>query len=81
MEDQKMDEINDLPSEGLEEMDTFSLLLGTAKDRVERYTHCALCGANLHFTHITDFSRNLTQESARCPECGISKGQLTHRLH
>ena len=53
---------------------------GTAKDVVARYTHCALCGANLHFTHVTDFSRNLTQETARCPECGIKARQAMHRL-
>jgi len=53
---------------------------GTAKDVVARYTHCALCGANLHFTHMTDFSRNLTQETAKCPECGIKARQVIHRL-
>jgi uncharacterized protein with PIN domain len=53
---------------------------GTAKDVVARYTHCTLCGANLHFSHVTDFSRNLTQETARCPECGVQARQVVHRL-
>lgn len=57
-----------------------SQIFGTAKDAVAKYTHCALCGANLHFTHVTDFSRNLTQETARCPECGVKSRQIMHRL-
>ncbi len=53
---------------------------GTASEVVERYCHCALCGANLHFSHVTDFIRNLTQEIARCPECGIKAREATHKL-
>lgn len=80
-EGNQMDERNDLPVEDtLEETDAFSQFFGTAREVVARYTHCALCGANLHFTHITDFSRNLTQETARCPECGVRVRKLVHRL-
>jgi uncharacterized protein with PIN domain len=76
-----MDERNNLPNDDtLESIDSLSEFFGTAKDVVERYTHCALCGANLHFTHMTDFSRNLTQETARCPECGIKVRKMMHRL-
>ncbi len=53
---------------------------GTAKEVVSRYSHCPNCGANLHFTHVTDFSRNLTQETARCPECGQKARKALHRL-
>jgi predicted RNA-binding Zn-ribbon protein involved in translation (DUF1610 family) len=53
---------------------------GNAKEVVAKYTHCVSCGSNLHFTHVTDFSRNLTQETARCPECGIQALQAMHRL-
>ena len=53
---------------------------GTAKDVVNRYSHCDFCGANLHFTHVTDFTRNLTQESARCLECGLKTRRVMHRL-
>lgn len=53
---------------------------GTKRDVVARYTHCALCGSNLHFTHVTDFARNLTQETARCPECGVKARESMHRL-
>jgi len=53
---------------------------GSAKDAVDRYTHCVLCGANLHFTHSTDFGRNLTHETAKCPECGIRAQSTLHRL-
>ena len=53
---------------------------GTVKDMVEKYSHCTLCGANLHFMHVTDFQRNLTQETARCPECGVKNRQVLHKL-
>jgi len=53
---------------------------GTTKEVVDRYTHCILCGANLHFSHNTDFGKNLTQETAKCPECGIRVSQVIHRL-
>lgn len=54
--------------------------LGTADELLARYTHCSFCGANLHFSHITDFSRNMTQELSRCPECGIKAEPTLHRL-
>jgi hypothetical protein len=47
---------------------------------VERYSHCHNCGANLHFSHVTDFIRNLTQETSRCPECGNKARRVIHRL-
>lgn len=75
----RIDERNETTTEATE-TPSASPFYGTAKDVVARYTHCALCGANLHFTHVTDFSRNLTQETARCPECGIKARQAMHRL-
>jgi uncharacterized protein with PIN domain len=76
-----MDERNDLPSEeSHEDSDAISQFFGTAREVVAKYTHCDLCGANLHFTHITDFSKNLTQETARCPECGTKARRIVHRL-
>ncbi len=68
----------------LKEKDTtrrsFKDFLGTAEQVLSRYSHCTLCGSNLHFTHLTDFSRNLTQEIATCPECGQKERRVTHRL-
>lgn len=75
-EEKKMDE-QKTPPMNEEEL---SRIFGTAQEVVERYTHCVVCGANLHFTHVTDFSRNLTQETAKCPECGIKVRQMMHRL-
>jgi hypothetical protein len=80
-----MAERNDTPAEKADSQSSgenagLSPFYGTAKDVVARYSHCALCGANLHFTHVTDFSRNLTQETARCPECGVKARQAMHRL-
>jgi hypothetical protein len=59
---------------------TTPTLFGESEEVVARYTHCALCGSNLHFTHFTDFARNLTQETARCPECGVRVRQVMHKL-
>lgn len=53
---------------------------GEASQVVKRYTACGVCGAHLHFSHITDFSRNVTQETARCPECGQHARRVMHRL-
>jgi DNA-directed RNA polymerase subunit RPC12/RpoP len=55
-------------------------VFGTARDVVARYSRCHQCGANLHFSHITDFARNLTQETARCPECGHKARRVVHKL-
>ncbi len=57
-----------------------SPVFGTVKDVVARYCRCENCRAYLHFSHVTDFVRNLTRETARCPECGTEARQVTHRL-
>lgn len=76
-----MNERNSLPSDETNEVnEEFSQFFGTAQEVVARYTHCGLCGANLHFTHITDFAKNLTQESARCPECAFKVRRIIHKL-
>ena len=59
---------------------TLPQFFGTAQDVIQRYSHCVLCGANLRFTHQTDFSRNLTQETAKCLDCGIQVRSVVHRL-
>lgn len=71
---------NDSETSDSEETSTNNPHFGTTKSMMERYNHCTLCGANLHFTHVTDFSRNLTQEIARCPECGVKNRQVLHKL-
>lgn len=77
-----MIESKDMPNtdETASEKAALTPVYGTPKDVVARYSHCALCGSNLHFTHVTDFARNLTQETARCPECGVKARQAMHRL-
>lgn len=79
--DDRMDDQNELSNEvsnaGESVLSTF---FGSAKDAIDRYTHCVLCGANLHFTHSTDFSRNLTQETAKCLECGVKMRSVLHKL-
>ncbi len=57
-----------------------SPFFGTAQDMMVKYCRCDQCGAYLHFTHITDFVRNLTQETARCLECGQKSRRVVHRL-
>lgn len=76
-----MDERNDLPSDEATDLsEALPQFVGTAEEVVARYTHCVICGANLHFTHLTDFSQNMTQEIARCPECGIKVRRVVHTL-
>ena len=62
------------------EAGTMSPLFGSVREILTRYTHCTICGGNLHFSHVTDFSRNLTQEIAKCPECGVRARNVMHRL-
>ena len=54
--------------------------MGSTQDVLLHYTHCAACKSRLHFTYVTDFSRNLTQETARCPECHLQSHKMMHRL-
>ena len=64
----------------LESAEGATRFLGTARDMVARYSRCEMCGAHLHFSHVTDFVRNLTQEISRCPECGDKPRRIVHRL-
>lgn len=76
-----MDERNNVQTQQItEEIDALSQFFGTVGDLVAKYTHCPLCGSNLHFSHITDFGKNLTHETARCPECSIQIRKHMHRL-
>ncbi len=54
--------------------------LDNAQQVLLKYTRCVHCQARLHFSYLTDFSRNLTQETARCPECQSQAHQVMHRL-
>lgn len=78
--DYAVDESSDEPAGDIDPASLSEPIFGTSTEVVARYTHCALCGSNLHFTHITDFSRNLTQETARCPECGVKVRRAMHKL-
>ncbi len=60
--------------------ETLNQFFGAAKDVIHRYQHCVMCGGNLHFTYLTDFNRNLAEETARCPECGVRARHAMHRL-
>ena len=61
-------------------VDSGAPLFGTSQEVVLQYSHCGFCDAHLHFTHITDFANNLTQENCKCPECGQKKRPMLHRL-
>ncbi len=75
-----MDDTNNQNGAPTEFETAISQFYGTAENLLESYNHCGFCGSNLHFTHVTDFSRNITQETARCPECGVKARQLQHKL-
>ena len=55
-------------------------LVGSVDRVVQQYSHCGICGGRLHFNYASDFSRNLTEEKASCPECGLDSRQVLHRL-
>ncbi len=78
-----MDEFTDsFLEENQEEIEVPFNFFGNPKEVLAKYTHCAVCDANLHFTHLTDFAKNQTQETARCLECSSVKPRLlTHKLH
>lgn len=75
-----LDERNDTSTDEGTSSPADALYYGTASEAIARYTHCTICGGNLHFTHVTDFIRNITQETARCPECGLKIRRVVHRL-
>jgi len=77
-----MDDLNSVNDE--ESQDTgaeiASPFYGSVKEVLKFYTRCEFCGGNLHFSHFTDFGRNITQETAKCPECGLKPKRQLHRL-
>lgn len=54
--------------------------VGSTPEVLNRYSHCAICGSNLHFTYFTDFAKNMTEENAKCPECGVRAHRVVHKL-
>jgi C4-type Zn-finger protein len=76
-----MEKSKDLPGfDVLDSSQVFEQWIGDAKDVMMRYQQCPICQSNLHFTHFTDFTKNMTQETARCPECSIRVRRLMHKL-
>ena len=59
---------------------SISPLVGGRDQVIQRYSHCGVCGGRLHFNYASDFSRNLTEEKASCPECRLDTRQILHRL-
>jgi len=56
------------------------MLQSSAGEALQKYSLCAHCQSRLHFAYLTDFSRNLTEETARCPECHKQSHRVMHRL-
>jgi hypothetical protein len=54
--------------------------VGSSQKVVHHFSHCHICSGRMHFTYVSDFSRNTTQEKAVCPECGLDSRQTLHRL-
>jgi hypothetical protein len=69
------------PNEGVKPAPiSAGLVQASAEEVLLKYTRCNQCQARLHFSYLTDFSRNLTQETARCPECHHQAHRVMHRL-
>ncbi len=76
-----MDDLDHYPSlDSLDAVTEAQTSFGTAEEVIEKHTKCGLCGSHLHFSHVTDFSRNLTLETAKCPECGVKTRRVYHKL-
>ncbi|MCB0342482.1 MAG: hypothetical protein H6626_05895 [Pseudobdellovibrionaceae bacterium] len=48
---------------------------------LEEYNHCALCGTELLFTHVTNFVYMSVDEEAHCPSCSVRTIKQEHKLH
>lgn len=46
----------------------------------EEYNSCELCGTELIFSHVSNFSMLEVDEEAYCPHCRISTITQTHKL-
>lgn len=66
--------------EAIEEAPKSPSWVGSSAEVIDRYLHCAICGGNLHFTYFTDFGKNMTEENAKCPECGVKAHRMVHKL-
>ncbi len=47
---------------------------------LEDYQTCCLCGAELYFTHVTNFVQFGVQEESWCPSCNIRQQKQDHTL-
>jgi hypothetical protein len=54
--------------------------VGKTDKVLKKYTHCEVCSGRLHFSYVSDFSRNTTHEKSCCPECSLEPRQVLHRL-
>ncbi len=80
-EDLDFGDENEMESGGSSGSTLAPIPLGGSRDQVvQRYSHCGICGGRLHFNYASDFSRNLTEEKASCPECGLDSRHSLHRL-
>lgn len=66
--------------EPVDAKELFAQFFGTHQEFVTKYSHCPMCGSNLHFHYLTDFAHNRTQETARCLECAIKIRRVNHGL-
>ena len=53
---------------------------GEPREMMKKHLLCTLCGGHLHFNHLLDFKNGLSQETARCPDCGVRIRQRLHRV-
>ncbi len=42
---------------------------------------CKVCGSQMIFTHLADYTNLFIQETARCPDCGADHRKLIHVLN
>ena len=85
MDDNKKDQKHDFTPTSSEDsqniVTTFDIKsINFREQELEEYFHCILCGAELIYTHSSDFVYQTVLEQAHCPECKIDMKKCEHKL-
>lgn len=62
-------------------VDFISVNRQSAEEYLEEYRHCPLCGAELIYSHVTQFIYSQVTEEAHCEKCNVCTKKNQHSLH
>ena len=80
MEKKKDQTILDLDSMNNDEAVNAHVSCSRTSEIVQEYNSCILCGSELLFVHVTDFSEDVVFEESSCPSCKIKSKKKAHKL-